>query len=577
MSYDFSGWATRFGIKCSDGRTIAHGAFKECDGKRVPMVYMHDHSDIENVIGHADLKYSDQGVYAYCTLNNTDRGNTARELIKNGDINGLSIWANRLKQQGGNVLHGDIKEVSLVLASANPGAYIDSVLIHGEYSDEDGIIFAGEKLEFPGTEEETTVNEQVIEHADQPSKSNANGGKDYDFYKKIYEGMGKDQKETVEFFVGLAVLSEQGNSKGEKDMKHNAFDNEEQYTSDALSHDQMNTIISDAKRYGSMRDSFLAHADEYGIEDIEYLFPDAKNLDVPPQWIKRDTEWVGKVMSGTKHSPFSRIKSMFADITADEARARGYTKGNRKVEEVFGLLKRTTTPTTIYKKQKMDRDDMIDITWDVIPWLKTEMRMMLDEEIARAILLGDGRSAASDDKINEQCIRPIVSDDDLFTIKKTINVTGSTTEEELCKMFIRTMVKSRKEYKGSGNLTLFTTEDLLADMMLMEDGFGHRLYKNEQELASAMRVKEIVTVPLMENQTTTTTTGDGDTAVTSTSTLMGIAVNLSDYNVGADKGGSVSMFEDFDIDYNQQKYLIETRCSGALIKPYSAIVISSKS
>ena len=561
--YDFSGWATKNDILCSDGRTIRKDAFKDNDGKTVPLVWNHSHNDPNNVLGHCVLENRDEGVYTYGTFNDTEQGKNAKSLVEHGDVTALSIWANKLKQNRGDVLHGDIKEVSLVLAGANIGACIDSVIKHGEESEEEAVIYSGEDI--------------VLAHADTTTKSE-NKEEDKSMadtkektVKDVFDTLTEEQKNVVYALIGQALESnsdddnmEHSESEGGNEMKHNVFDQDEMNGNDTLSHAEMEAIIADGKRFGSMKESFLAHAEEYGIKSIDYLFPEPKTLNNPPEFIKRDMGWVSKVMGTVHHTPFSRIKSMFADITEDEARAKGYIKGKLKKEEVFSLLKRTTTPTTVYKKQKMDRDDVVDITdFDVIAWLKSEMRMMLDEEIARAILIGDGRLSSSDDKINETNIRPIVSDDDLYTIKSKVTVAANATGADKAKAFIDQVIRSRKEYKGSGNPTLFTTEDMVTECLLLEDKIGHKLYKTEAELATTMRVKEIVTVEVME--------GLKDK---NSKEVAGIIVNLADYNVGADKGGSVNMFDDFDIDYNQQKYLIETRCSGALVKPYSAITLT---
>ena len=561
--YDFSGWATKNDILCSDGRTIRKDAFKDNDGKTVPLVWNHSHNDPNNVLGHCVLENRDEGVYTYGTFNDTEQGKNAKSLVEHGDVTALSIWANKLKQNRGDVLHGDIKEVSLVLAGANIGACIDSVIKHGEESEEEAVIYTGEDI--------------VLAHADTTTKSE-NKEEDKPMadtkektVKDVFDTLTEEQKNVVYALIGQALESnsaddnmEHSESEGGNEMKHNVFDQDDMNGNDTLSHAEMEAIIADGKRFGSMKESFLAHAEEYGIKSIDYLFPEPKTLNNPPEFIKRDMGWVSKVMGTVHHTPFSRIKSMFADITEDEARAKGYIKGKLKKEEVFSLLKRTTTPTTVYKKQKMDRDDVVDITdFDVIAWLKSEMRMMLDEEIARAILIGDGRLSSSDDKINETNIRPIVSDDDLYTIKSKVTVAANATGADKAKAFIDQVIRSRKEYKGSGNPTLFTTEDMVTECLLLEDKIGHKLYKTEAELATTMRVKEIVTVEVME--------GLKDK---NSKEVAGIIVNLADYNVGADKGGSVNMFDDFDIDYNQQKYLIETRCSGALVKPYSAITLT---
>ena len=561
--YDFSGWATKNDILCSDGRTIRKDAFKDNDGKTVPLVWNHSHNDPNNVLGHCVLENRDEGVYTYGTFNDTEQGKNAKSLVEHGDVTALSIWANKLKQNRGDVLHGDIKEVSLVLAGANIGACIDSVIKHGEESEEEAVIYSGEDI--------------VLAHADTTTKSENKeedkpmAGTKEKTVKDVFDTLTEEQKNVVYALIGQALESngaddnmEHSESEGGNEMKHNVFDQDEMNGNDTLSHAEMEAIIADGKRFGSMKESFLAHAEEYGIKSIDYLFPEPKTLNNPPEFIKRDMGWVSKVMGTVHHTPFSRIKSMFADITEDEARAKGYIKGKLKKEEVFSLLKRTTTPTTVYKKQKMDRDDVIDITdFDVIAWLKSEMRMMLDEEIARAILIGDGRLSSSDDKINETNIRPIVSDDDLYTIKSKVTVTANATGADKAKAFIDQVIRSRKEYKGYGKPTLFTKEDMVTECLLLEDKIGHKLYKTEAELATTMRVKEIVTVEVME--------GLKDK---NSKEVAGIIVNLADYNVGADKGGSVNMFDDFDIDYNQQKYLIETRCSGALVKPYSAITLT---
>ena len=566
-SYDFSGWATRNNLRCSDGRTILKDAFKTNDGQTVPLVWNHQHNESYNVLGHALLENRDDGVYAYCTLNDTDAGKNAKLLVKHGDISALSIYANQLKQQGGKVLHGAIREVSLVLAGANPGAFIDSIMSHGEETDEEAIIYTGENISLYHADTPPVTNkkeDEELKMADQTT----NKPESEETVADVFNTLSEKQKTVVYAMIGQA-LEDAGATDGEpteggnENMKHNVFDQEEFYDDTTLSHSEMEAIISDAKRYGSLKDSVLAH----GITDINYLFPDAQTMDNTPGFITREQTWVNKVMSGVHNTPFSRIKSIFANLTEAEARAKGYIKGRQKVEEVFGLLKRTTTPTTIYKKQKLDRDDVVDITdFDVVAWLKTEMRLMLDEEIARAVLIGDGRLSSSDDKINEQNIRPIWKDDDLYTIKQVVNVTSTATADQKAKAFIQAAVRARKNYKGSGNPTLYTTEDKLTDCLLMEDTTGRVIYESVDKLATALRVKEIVTVPVMEGQTRT----DSDSK---TRTLAGIIINLSDYNIGADKGGAVNMFDDFDIDYNAQKYLIETRCSGALTVPYSAIAL----
>lgn len=582
--YDFSGWATRANLKCSDGRTIMKDAFKENDGAKVPLVWNHQHNDPLNVLGHALLENRDEGVYAYCAFNDTESGQEAKKLVEHGDVTALSIYANKLKQQGGNVLHGAIREVSLVLAGANPGAYIDSIISHGEESTEEAVIFTGENIEMYHAEESKKAEEAKGEKESMAEETNkqATDNKE-ETVKDVFDTLSEKQKTVVYALIGQALedagVSEsegesENQSEGEKkDMKHNVFENDNKDNTlihkdngEALTHSDVEAIFSDAKRYGSLKDSTLAH----GITNIDYLFPEAQTVGEVPGLITRDMDWVSKLMGKVHHSPFSRIKSIFANITEDEARAKGYIKGNLKKEEVFSLLKRTTTPTTIYKKQKLDRDDVIDITdFDVVNFIKAEMRTMLDEELARAVLVGDGRLASSDDKINEQNIRPIWTDAALYTIKHKVTFDANATADQKAKAFIRAAVKSRKDYKGSGNPILFTTEDTLTDCLLIEDTTGRIIYETVDKLKTALRVSDIVTVPVMEGLTRT----EGS----DTMNLMGIIVNPADYNIGADKGGAVNMFDDFDIDYNQQKYLIETRASGALTKPYSAIVLEYKS
>lgn len=549
-NYDFCGWATRNDLKCTDGRIIRRDAFKECDGSTVPLVWNHQHSEAYNVLGHAELENRPEGVYAYGTFNDTESGRQAKELVKHGDITMLSIYANQLKQVGNDVIHGAIREVSLVLAGANREAKIESFFEHSDDDpypeDDEAIIYTTEQISLYHSDED------VKEDKEMPNKEKT--------LKEVFDTMNEEQQNVVYAMVE-AALNERDDENDEEDeeMKHNVFENDD--NGQVLSHDAMNTIISDAKRYGSLKDSFLAHAAEYGIDQIDYLFPEAQATTAVPQFIKKDTGWVAKVMNGVHHSPFSRIKSVFADITEDEARARGYIKGNLKKEEVFTLLKRTTTPTTVYKKQKLDRDDVVDITdFDVVAWVKSEMRLKLDEEIARAILIGDGRLSSSDDKINEGNIRPIATDSDLFTIKAKVTVKTNATDSEKAKAFIRANIKQREDYQGSGEGTLFTTEAVLTDCLLLEDTTGRIIYDSVDKLKSALRVNDIVTVPAMKG-------AKGANNLP----LMGIFVNLDDYTVGADKGGAINMFDDFDIDYNQQKYLIETRCSGAMNKPYAAI------
>lgn len=581
---DFGGWATRNDLKCSDGRVIRRDAFKHDDGIKVPLVWNHQHNDPRNVLGHAWLENRPEGVYTYGFFNDSESGEIGKILVKHGDICALSIYANQLQQRGCDVLHGEIREVSLVHAGANPGAFIDSMLKHGEDSDDEAIIYTGMPLYLSHSDADKQEDKadngekkETSEKKDDPEKKT-----DSDEEKTVADvinSMTEEQKNVMYAMIGQA-MDDQGESDPESEdnndddskggtntMKHNVFDKDDRQKENVLIHsdgsevssEEISTIFGDIKRYGSLKDSVLAH----GIDNVDYLFPDAQTLANTPEFIQRDTGWVKKVMSGVHHTPFSRIKSIFADITEDDARAKGYFKGKLKKEEVFGLLKRTTTPTTVYKKQKMDRDDVVDITdFDVVAWLKSEMRMMLDEELARAYLIGDGRLASSDDKINEQNIRPILKDEELYTIQAIVSVQSSATEDDKAREFIRTAIKARKNYKGSGQPTLYTTEDILTDCLLLTDTTGRDLYTDVAQLAKKLRVKEIVTVPVMEG-----VNGKNGGA------LMGIIVNLADYNVGADRGGAVNMFDDFDIDYNQQKYLIETRCSGALIKPYSAIAL----
>lgn len=576
-TYDFSGWATRNDLKCADGRTIRRDAFKHNDGDVVPLVWNHQHDDPFNCLGQATLENKPEGVYAYCSFNNSESGKQARELVMHGDVKALSIFANHLSQnkRTGDVFHGDIKEVSLVLAGANPGALIEDIIQHSDDDDgdEQAIIYAGGAFDLEirhsdiPKEEPMNPDEKLI-HADpEPAEENDTE----ETIGDILSTLNEKQMNAVYAIVGQALedggaTDDEYDEEGDTEVKHNIFDNDTADQSNILQHADMEAILADGKRYGSLRESALAH----GIDGIDTLFPEPKNLNTPPDWITRKMDWVSKVMSGVHHTPFSRIKSMYADLTADEARAKGYIKGKLKKEQVFTLLKRTTTPTTIYKKQKLDRDDVIDITdFDVVAWLKTEMRFMLDEEIARAILVGDGRDGSSDDKINEMNIRPIWTDSDLYTIKATVTKKAGATEDDMAKAFIRTAIKSRKDYRGSGEPVLFTTEDMITNCLLLEDTTGRVIYDSIDKLRTVLRVREIITVPVMEGLTRT----DADDS--KVHSLMGIIVNLNDYNVGADKGGAVNMFDDFDIDYNAQKYLIETRCSGAMIKPYAAIAIES--
>ena len=548
MKYDFAGWATKANMRCSDGLTIMDNAFADNDGETVPLVWNHEHSDANNVLGHAMLQNRNGGVYAYCTFNKTPNGQNAKEMVKNGDITQLSIYANKLKKRNNCVMHGDIKEVSLVLAGANPGAHIEDVICHGDIMEDQGVIFTGEDFE----EYEGDIN---LQHADENQNEE-------ETIAEVYNSLTPKQKKVVEFMIGSALEDNNMKGEGENNMKQNAFSNKNNQEEEVLSHSEMTAILDDARRSGSLRESVLAH----GITNIDLLFPDYQNVDNKPTWITRDMGWVDRVMKSVHHTPFSRIKSMAADLTEDDARARGYIKGNLKKDQVFSLLKRTTDPQTIYKKQKIDRDDAVDITdFDVVAWIKEEMRFMLNEEIARAILIGDGRLSSSDDKIKEDHIRPIVNDAVLYTIQKSYDVKDLTDSTRI-KEFMRSAVKARKDYKGSGSPTLYTTEDMLTDMLLLEDNQGRLLFDSVEKIKAYLRVSDIITVPPMENYKYEVDHKKCN--------LDGIIVNLNDYNVGADKGGAVSMFDDFDIDYNRQKYLIETRCSGALTKPYSAIAIS---
>lgn len=586
IDYDCSGWATKANTRCYDGLTIAPDAFKECDGKTVPMVYNHDHSSVDNVIGHCLLKNRPQGVYCYAKFNDTDTGRTAKACVENGDLNAFSIYANGLQKVGKTVKHGFIREVSLVLAGCNPGALIDEVVKHSadeDYDEGEAFIYNDEGLSLThGLDPEGNPLEELTHSADdgndtkQEDAGMADEEKNGKTLKEVYNSMTDEQKECCHALVGLvmeAADSEDGEDDGEEDttVKQNVFDRDTTETMLKHSIGDINAVIKGAKSSGTMKAAFensditgeeLAYL-SHGIDNVEWLFPDDKVLDNPPRIIDKDQTWVGKVMSAVHHIPFSRFKSMFADLTEEDACAKGYIKGNFKKEQVFGLLRRSTSPTTVYKKQKMDRDDVIDITsFDVIAWLKSEMRLKLNEEIARAILIGDGRPAASEDKVDENCIRPVFNDADLFTIKVQVSTTGLTAVEDKYKAAIKSILRSRKEYKGAGTPTLFTTEDALTEMLLLEDTIGHTLYADEAALARKLRVSNIVTVPQMEGMKGAK---GGD--------LFGIIVNLSDYTVGADKGGAVSMFDDFDIDFNAMKYLIETRCSGALTTPYSAIAV----
>ena len=647
--YDFAGWATKNNIRCSDGRTIMHGAFSADNGKRVPLVWNHQHDNVRNVLGHADLEERPEGVYAYCSFNNTEHGQDAKDCVKHGDIVALSIYANQLKQNGANVIHGAIREVSLVLAGANRGAVIDSVLEHGELSDDSAeISFVGygdieihhsdldeqdddyedEELDDYQEDDEAEENEEddenlqhadngeakkeekedggetvadvmntltdkqrkavaiIIEQAIADSKgdktmSHAEGDaqndaeNDDETVEDVYNTLNEKQKKVVNFLIGEALKNK--DSEGGSEMKHNVFEGSEN-VQNTISHAEIHEICRVGKQMGSLKaavdqayeEGVLEHAEgDYGINNIDYLFPDAKAMTTEPELIKRDMGWVDDVFNGVHRTPFKRVKSVFADITEDEARAKGYIKGKFKKEEVFTLLKRTTDPQTIYKKQKLDKDDLEDLedNFNVLPWIKNEMNMMFREEVARAILIGDGRPSSSDDKIQENHIRPIYNDEDLFTVKVPVEVKTGATEDDIARALIKAMVKARKQYKGTGNPTFFTTEDYLTDCLLIENTLGERLYKSEAEVATAMRASKITTVEPMENKTISITNEGRSTSYP----LMGVLVNLTDYNVGAKNGGKTDFFEDFDIDFNQQKYLYEARMSGALKKPFSAI------
>lgn len=634
--FDISGWATKADMLCSDGVIIKKGAFKDCDGITVPLVWNHQHNSPNEVLGHALLENRDDGVYAYCTFNDTDAGQTAKLLVQHGDVNRFSIYANKIKRRGSDVIHGVIRELSLVLAGANPGAVIDTVMMHGEDSYEEGYISSGEYIEnvenlFHSddtatkgdkemadntkkqdnqSEDETIkdvfdtlsnkqkqavyamigqiLEENGIDPDDDDNDDNKNvkhsednpdpeeGGKSgkEKTIGDVFNSMTHEQKNVVYAMIGQAMEDagitddeDEEDEGGNNNMKHNVFDNSDYMTGDAddrevLSQSEFKEIMNEARRNGSLKDAFIQH----GITNVDYLFPDAQTVDKEPGFIKRNDDWVAKVMNKVHHTPFSRIKSVFANITADEARAKGYVKGKKKVDEVFPLLKRVTTPVTVYKKQTLDRDDVIDIVdMDVVAWLKKEMRMMLDEELARAILVGDGRNQSSSDKINEQNIRPIWTDDDVYTVKAAVPITKETTGPEKAKAFIKAAIRSRKEYKGSGNPDMYIDEDILTECLLLEDNNGRVIYDTTEKLATTLRAQELIPVPVMENLKRE--------KGANTHILGGIYVNLNDYNVGADKGGAVNMFDDFDIDYNQQKYLIETRCSGAMVTPYGAVAI----
>lgn len=577
FDYDCSGWATKANTRCYDGLTIAQDAFKECDGKVVPMVYNHDHSDIGNVIGKCLLENRPGGVYAYAKFNDTEAGKTARACVESGDMNAFSIFANGVQKVGKTVKHGFIREVSLVLAGCNPGALIDEVIKHSADEDYEGgeaFIYNDEGLSLThGMDPDGNPLEELAhggDNAKQEEAKMADEKKDGKTLEQVYNSMTDEQKECCHALVGLALEENGGEDDGEEDetVKQNVFDKDTRATVLQHNMEEINSIIKGAKSHGTLKQAFedagidtdeLAHS----IDNIDWLFPDDHLLDNTPRIIEKPDDWVSKVMGGVHHIPFSRFKSQFADLTEDEACAKGYIKGNFKKEEVFGLLRRSTSPTTVYKKQKLDRDDVIDITsFDVVSWLRSEMRYKLNRELALSYILGDGRPAGSEDKIDENCIRPVVNDADLFTIKIQVSTAGLTKIEDKMQATIKQILRSRKNYRGSGTPTFFTTEDILTEMLLLEDGIGHPLYADTAALARKLRVKEIVTIPEMEGRTGAK---GGE--------LIGVIVNLADYTVGADKGGAVAMFDDFDIDYNAQKYLIETRCSGALAVPFSAMAI----
>ena len=610
MEYDFGGYATRNDIECTDGRVIRKDAFKDQNHSKVPLVYMHDHMSIDNVLGHCMLENRPDGVYVYGKFNDTPQGLHAKGSVKNGDVQALSIYANRLKQNGRNVIHGAIREVSLVLAGANPGAYIDTVMIHSDDDTEEAeICFVGENSyidqDLSHSDEKIETKDPELKHAETSTTTNkeddmptdsttkTTSSSDEKTVQDVIDSMTEEQKNVLYALVGLAAEdagadeTDDNSDEEDTDMKHNVFEGDN--TDNALAHaEDFAEILRDAKRYGSLKESaiqhgyedlsvddVLQHADgDYGIGNIDYLFPDYRNVTNQPGFVSRKMDWVSGVMSAVGHTPFSRIRTVFADITEDEARAKGYIKGKLKKEEFFSLVRRTTDPQTIYKKQKLDRDDVINITdFDVVAWLKAEMRTMLDEEIARAILVGDGRLGSDEDKIQDSHVRPIWTDEDFYTIKADIELETSATEDDIAKAVIRAAIKARKDYMGSGNPVFYTTEDMLTSMLLLTDNDGRDLYTDEAQLARKLRVSRIVTVPVMEGLKRQ---GTGSLS-TKQLTLQGLIVNLADYNVGADRGGAVNMFDDFDIDYNQQKYLIETRCSGALVKPYSAIAVETYS
>lgn len=576
MGYDFSGYATKNDLTCGDGRIIRKDAFKDCDGKTVPLVWHHIHNDPMNVLGHAELENRNDGVYAYCSFNDTPQGQNAKSLVQHGDITSMSIYANKLQQQGSNVIHGIIREVSLVLAGANPGATIDPLSIAHEDGtstelEDEAIIYTGELFHADDSDDSDDEDEEK----DMPKPSDKT-------VQDVIDSMTDEQKNVMYYMVGMALKGEgadeddesaEHSDDGGNDMHRNIFDNSDEGT-ETLSHDAMNEILAEAPRVGNLKDAFLEH----GIENLEVLLPDYKNLDNTPTWIKRETEWVSALWGALKKTPFSRIRSRYANITEYEARARGYITGNQKIEEYFSVASRTTTPTTVYKLQKLDRDDIIDITdMDVVAWMKQEMRGMLEEELAAAVLIGDGRPSNDVSKINEQNIRPIYTDDDLFCIHELVSIPSNATDVQIAKALIRVALLSRKKYKGSGAPWFITTNDVVTRMLLAEDQIGHRLYNNDADLASALRVSRILEVPVLEGATRKAAVVDPQTGSTTYEdrTLLGLIVNPADYNIGADKGGSVTLFDDFNLDYNKYEYLIETRCSGALKDPYTAIALET--
>lgn len=576
--WDFQGWATRHNVLCSDGRTIKENAFKDSDKKKVPLVYNHNHKEADNVLGHALLEYRKEGVYAYGKFNETPQGLNAKELVRNGDITALSIYANQLKQdKSKNVLHGNIRELSLVLAGANPGAYIDTVLIHSEdgVDTEEAVMYNNAEFEIVHSDDEEDKTNKDLTHQetdDKNKKPSEEEKKNMDKNKtiqQVFDTLNDEQKLMVEALVGAALEEKENeNPEGDnKNMKHNAFDanGQDQLGNDVLTHDEFKAVLEDAKKGGSLADAFIAHS----ITNVDVLFPEAQALNQTPELISRDMDWVSKVMNAVSKSPFANVKSTAVNITAEQARAKGYVKGTQKVEEVISALRRKTTPTTIYKFQKMDRDDIIDITdFDVVVFIKAEMRVMLDEEIARAILLGDGRSNVDPDKVNPLNIRPVYGDDSVYTVSRILTHTAGTTDAQKAKKLIQDIIRARKLYKGSGNPSFYTTEDQLTEMLLLEDTNGRVIYDTIEKLQTALRVKEVVTVPVMEG--VNRVVGDDQF------NLLGLLVNLTDYNVGANKGGNINFFDDFDLNYNKMEYLIETRISGALKKPYSAISFEEK-